>query len=91
MVRLTRVQCRILSAMGTDELGFAAFTGENARRLGFGIIPAKHGGIIIRAYQSPEYFLRQRGLLERVERNVPGYWYRMTEAGRAAFERLGKT
>lgn len=85
--RLSPMQRRILSAMQADELGFAAFTGEQSRKHGFGVFGAKHGGIVIRAYQHPEYFLKSRGLIEQHERNVPGYWYRVTDAGRAALAR----
>lgn len=81
---LSLMQRRILTAMQNDELGFAAFTGEHSRKRGFGVFDAKHGGIIIRAYQSPEFFLKNRGFIERHERNVPGQWFRLTDAGRAA-------
>jgi hypothetical protein len=84
MARLTIMQRRILGAMVEDSLGFAAFTGERSRVDGFGILPAKHGGIIVRAYGTPEIFLRQRGLIEPCERNVPGRWYRMTTTGYSA-------
>lgn len=77
--RLSPMQRRILTAMSEDDLGFAAFTGERARKDGFGVFAAKHGGIVIRAYQHPEFFLKSRGLIEVTERNVPGYWYRLTE------------
>jgi hypothetical protein len=80
--RLTPMQSKILAAMRADETGFAAFTGEAARKFGFAILQAKHGGIIIRAYGTPEYFLKARGLIERVERNVPGNWYKLTAAAR---------
>lgn len=86
--KITPMQRRILKAMDADDLGFAAFTGERARKAGFGVFDAKHGGIVIRAYQNPEFFLKGRGLIERVERNVPGYWYRITEDGRRAVESL---
>jgi hypothetical protein len=83
------MQRRILSAMDRDELGFAAFTGEDSRRLGFGVIPAKHGGIVIRCYGLPAYFLHHhRKLIEPTERNVPGVWYRMTDTGRAALAKV---
>lgn len=87
--RLSPMQRRILSAMQDDEIGFAAFTGEQSRKLGFGVFAAKHGGIVIRAYQHPEFFLKSRGLIEQRERNVPGYWYRVTDAGRAALASAG--
>lgn len=82
--KLTRMQRDILSAMKIDGVGLAAFTGEKSRRYGFGIMAAKHGGIIVRAYGTPEFFLKSRGLIELHERNVPGYWYRLTDAGRNA-------
>lgn len=82
--RLTKMQRRILLAMKQDEIGFAAFTGEQSRRYGYGEAQARHGGIIFRAYSHPEYFLKQRGLIEPHDRNVPGRWYRLTDVGRGA-------
>lgn len=78
------MQKRILIAMA--ETDFAAFTGEKSRVLGFGIFEGKYGGIIIRAYQSPYFFLKNRGLIEPCPRNVLGYWYRITDAGRSAIK-----
>ena len=83
-MRLTPMQQRVLSAMADADPGYAAFTGERARKDGFGVFAAKHGGIVIRAYSHPEFFLKARGLIEKQERNIPGYWYRLTAAGRAA-------
>ncbi len=84
-MQLTPMQRRIVQAL-TDcapNEQFAAFTGDKARKIGFEVMPAKAGGIIIRAYASPEYFLVNRGLLERVDRGTPGTWYRLTEKGKA--------
>jgi len=86
---LTKMQRQILKALADDTTGVAAFTGEKARKMGFGIFQAKHGGIIIRAYGTPSFFLESRGLIQRRERNVPGYWYSLTEAGRQAVARMG--
>lgn len=81
--RLSPMQLRILRAM--IERGYAAFTGDGARKQGFGVFTAKHGGIVIRAYQSPQYFLSHRGLIRQVEREgIPGVWYEITPAGRDA-------
>jgi len=85
--RLTDMQRRILTAMAHDETGLAAFIGEKSRKLGFGVIPAKHGGIIVRAYGNPAYFLNAHRLIEQQKRNVPGTWFRLTEAGRSAVRR----
>jgi hypothetical protein len=79
---LTPMQRIILDAMA--EKGPAAFNGKGSRTLGFGLIPAEHGGIIVRAYGLPEWFLKARGLIERQDRNVPGIWFRITDKGRAA-------
>lgn len=81
--KLTEQQFCILDGMQAND-GVAAFNGENSRRIGFGLIPAKHGGIIVRAYGLPELFLKSRGLIDRCERNVPGTWFRITDKGRAA-------
>lgn len=84
--KLSPMQKRIIEIM--KEKGPAAFTGEHARKHGFGVFEAKHGGVVIRAYQSPQWFLKQRGLIEVVERfigesklKVPGTWYKLTDKG----------
>lgn len=81
---LTKMQRNVLAAMVRE--GPAAFTGEEARKLGFGVFGAKHGGIIIRAYSYPAFFLERRGMIEQQERNVPGVWFRVTAKGRAALK-----
>lgn len=83
VVKLTAMQRAILRAMAGDELGLAAFTGEKSRVLGFGAFKARDGGLVIRAYGTPAVFLEQRKLIERHDRNVPGAWYRITDAGRS--------
>lgn len=80
--RLTKMQRDVLTAMASGEL--AAFHGEQSRVLGFGVYPARSGGIVIRAYQTPQWFLKGRGLIRERSRNVPGVWYEITDAGRAA-------
>lgn len=79
--RLTLTQRKVLRAM-KDAGGIAAFTGEKARKLGFAVIPAKHGGVI-RCYGDPQYFLKQRGFICRIDRAVPGQWYIITDKGHA--------
>lgn len=79
---LTPMQRKVLSAMSDGEP--AIFNGEGSRRFGFGVASARYGGRVIRAYGLPEWFLQNRNFIERVERNVPGSWFRITEAGRAA-------
>lgn len=87
--KLTPTQGRILRAMRDDPLGFAAFVSTHCRKLGFGICKARGGGIVVRAYGGPEFFLEHtRKLIEPVIREgIGGYWYRLTEAGRAAVAR----
>lgn len=80
MKSLSPMQRRILAVMSDGRP--TAFTGEHARKLGFGVFEAKHGGNIIRAYQLPQWFLNNRKLIEIVKRDVPGTWYQITEAGR---------
>lgn len=75
--RLSKRQRQILWLM--NEYGVAAFQGGTRD---FWASPALFGGIVINAYQTPEWFLSGRGLIERAERNVPGVWYRLTEEGR---------
>lgn len=85
--KLSPMQLRILRTM--IERGVAAFTGESARIRGFGVYEAKHG-IVIRAYQSPQYFLGLRGLIRRIERDgIAGYWYEITPKGRDAVASVG--
>lgn len=81
--RLSDMQNKILRAM-LDNGGLAMFTGEGSRRFGFGIF-LMPGGIIIRAFGTPEYFLRHRGLIEVAEhpRKV-GACYKLTGKGRTA-------
>jgi hypothetical protein len=38
-------------------------------------------GLVIEAYQTPEFFLQARGLLEITQSNAPGRWYRLTADG----------
>jgi hypothetical protein len=82
--KLTTMQSDILVAMKRGDL--AAFTGNLARKYGFGICRAKDGGVVIRAYSNPQWFLVQRGLIEPKERDVPGQWYQITPKGRAAVQ-----
>lgn len=83
--KLTPTQGRILRAMRDDPLGFAGFYSAGSRKLGFIASPAMSGGIVIRCYGDPAYFMVARGLIELVKREgIGGYWYRLTEAGRAA-------
>lgn len=71
---LTSMQRRILQAI--KEHNLVSFTGYKARKLGFQVIPVD-GGAIVRAYSSPQYFMEQRKLIERVDRpGVQGVWYR---------------
>ena len=62
-MNLTPRQRRILLSMSEDTLGFAAFTGESARKYGFRIVPAELGGIIVYCYGTPAHFLKARGLI----------------------------
>lgn len=39
------------------------------------------GGVYIAAYQSPEWFLASRKIIERTDTNRPGVWYRLTPLG----------
>ncbi len=45
------------------------------------------GDMVIQAYQTPEWFLERRGLIEAVQSNR-GKGYRITERGRRAVARL---
>lgn len=80
--KLSPMQWQILATM--EARGPAAFTGERSRVDGFGVFDAKHGGVVIRAYQSPQWFLKQRGLIALLERAFPGTWYEITDKGRKA-------
>lgn len=83
---MTPTQRKILWHMHKEGEEFAACTGYRARLDGFGVAAALHGGLVFRAYSDPLYHMA-RGTLrffEAVERNVPGRWYRLNEAGKAA-------
>lgn len=75
---LTPTQKQVLTLMRKH--GLTAFMSAKGVRNG---LQSQMGrdGFLIAAYQGPDHFLRARGLIERVERNVPGYWYRLTEDG----------
>ena len=60
---------------------FVASTGDGARIHGFGHWQVPEGGLAVRAYGTPLYFMK--AYLQPVERNVRGRWYGLTEAGRA--------
>lgn len=85
---LTKMQRDIILALDKDADGFAAFTGRQSRVLGFGTWQHQQGGIIIRAYQTPQFFLKGRKILEQFERNIPGYWYRLTPLGKKLAKKL---
>lgn len=90
MATLTPMQIKILRAIAENDLGYAAFNGANSRRLGFGVWQHREGGIVIRAYGIPEWFLHSRKLIEPVDRNILGAWFRLTDTGRAAVEKAGR-
>ena len=75
-VNLSRRQRQILYLM--HKHGSAAFYGETRRFYW----RAEAWGVIIQAYQQPEFFLKCRGLIEKVQANHPGNW-RLTESGAA--------
>lgn len=80
---MTPIQKRILWLMRTLEEEFVAPTTTGARKLGFGHWQAAEGGLVVRVYGEPEYFMRSRGWLKHVERNAQGRWYQITDEGRA--------
>lgn len=75
--RHSRRQRQILFLM--KQHGRANFRGGTRS---FGYQPHTEGGILIWAYQSPEWFLEQRKMIEKTPPgNTPGTWYRLTETG----------
>jgi hypothetical protein len=78
------MQRRILWHMRDKNTDLVAETGEGARTEGFGCWIVDEGGLAIRAYSHPLYFMRSRGLIEPIGRNARGIWYRLTDAGREA-------
>jgi hypothetical protein len=86
MRRLTKMQRRILAAM--DANSFATFTGTEARKRGFAVFDSRYGGVVIRAYGNPAYFLEHRGLIDSQKRSAPGRWYRITRAGVALIRNI---
>ncbi len=78
---LTPTQRAVLHLL--QQHGSAAFQGQQGRQQGDRALRSWEGryGLVIEAYQGPEYFLKNRGLIERFESNAPGHWYRLTEDG----------
>lgn len=87
---MTPTQRRILWLMVTLDEQFVACTGEGARLEGFGHWLPPEGGLAVRSYSDPLYFMsgHPKRWLEPVERNARGRWYRITEAGRAAAAKI---
>lgn len=46
-------------------------------------------GLVIEAYQTPEFFLKGRGLIEAVQSNSAGHWFRLTPDGARRATLLG--
>lgn len=68
--------------------GPAHFSG-GTRGFHYATLNSDHpGALAIQAYQDPEIWLEHRGLIERVQMNVPGRWYRLTEEGAARAARI---
>ncbi len=86
---LTSTQRKILNLL--REHGSAAFQGQRGRRGFDRELRSWKGesGLVIEAYQTPEYFLVNRGLLQRVPSNAQGHWYRLTKHGQQRANRLG--
>jgi DNA-binding MarR family transcriptional regulator len=79
---LTPTQRRILKLLA--EHGSAAIMGQRGR-VGMARemrVYNSNYGVVIEAYQGPDYFLKNRGLIERSPSNAPGCWYRLTDDGR---------
>ncbi len=85
MKSLTKRQRQILALMLMH--GTTRFFGGT--RL-FKYTNAYEDGFTITAYQDPELFLERRGLIERVERNASGRWYKLTASGHAAACRVSR-
>ena len=85
---LTSTQRIVLRLL--KEHGSAAIMGQHGRKgMGRKLRSwAGQFGLVIEAYQGPDYFLERRGLIERVESNAPGAWYRLTEDGARRATRL---
>lgn len=87
---LTSTQCRILQKIYDGRL--ASFTGHDARRLGFAVLPTRlfykgQRSVLIRAYGLPEFFLARRGLIARVDVAFAGYWFVITDKGQSAYNK----
>ncbi len=81
--RLSGRQRQIMFLM--REHGTAVF-GRGIRGFRFGIA---EDGLVIHAYQNPEFFLKVRGLIEYVEDSNRGFHcYRLTPVGAARAEKL---
>lgn len=78
---MTPIQKRILWLLREHGEDTVACTGKGSRLNGFGAWTHKHGGLVIRAYSDPLYWMEAKGWLFRVTRNTPGHWYRLTNEG----------
>lgn len=78
---LTKTQRKILVLM--LEHGTAHFSGMTRV---FHNHVGPQGGVYIGAYQTPEWFLKSRGIIEKCETNRPGQWYRLTALGQKLAE-----
>lgn len=82
---ITKRQAQILYLL--REYGSAIFIGGTRR---FDWFQHPTGGVVIRCYQGPEYFLKHRGLISPRASNAPGHWYALSEAGAALAARIRK-
>lgn len=89
---MSPTQRRILWLMRQHDEDYVACSGHGARLHGFGHAINSEGGLFIRAYSDPLYFMstvatasgRPEPWLLRVQRNTPGEWWQLTEAGKQA-------
>ncbi len=77
--KLTTMQRRIIRLLYEHDGGPAMFPGEKGSRQ-FGWWKSDMG-LVIKAYQTPEYFMEKRGLLVRAQLNFPGVWFRLSDEG----------
>lgn len=73
---LSKRQRQILALMKMHD-GLAAFPGNTREFFHY----ISDFGLVIKAYQTPEYFLKNRGLIATTQTNAPGQWYRLTAEG----------
>ena len=88
---MTPMQKRILWALRKHDTDILIVSGNHSRTQGFGFWPLGNGALCVRAYQSPDYFMRCKGWLEPAGGNYGRHFLRLTAAGKVQQAKIGDT